>query len=212
MQKVYLVKSNFYISKFIENFAQILPGSTKHRNKKIPLFDFNATSLYCEILPFIKKSLILSLSTIFLLSGCGVFGGSSEPVTLDLTISASKKLNPDIENRASPIVIRIYQLTQIDTFNNSDFFALYENDQTLLAKDLKYREELEIQPGQSTTKTLEISVDSKYIAVLAAYRDLDKAQWKSFLEIDTLNPQPLKIEVGESAVILKIADSADSKL
>jgi len=160
-----------------------------------------------------RKSLILSLSTIFILSGCSIFGGTSEPkpITLELAISASKKLNPDIEKRASPIVIRIYLLAQIDTFNNSDFFALYENDQTLLANDLKYREELEIQPGQSMTKTLEINANRKYIAVLAAYRDLDKAQWKSFLEINPLNPQSMKIEVGESAIILKIIDSKNSK-
>lgn len=56
-----------------------------------------------------------------MLSGCGIFGGTPEPTTLDLAISASKQLNPDIEKRASPIVIRVYQLTQIDTFNNSDF-------------------------------------------------------------------------------------------
>ncbi len=147
---------------------------------------------------------IISLSTIFILSGCGIFGGTSEPepVILDLTISASKNLNPDIEKRASPIVIRIYQLTQIDTFNNSDFFALYENDQSILAKDLKYREEIEIKPGQSSVKPLEINAASKYIAVLAAFRDLDRAQWKSFLEIDPLNLQSLKIELGEFKVII----------
>ena len=184
-----------------------------HQNKKMRFFYFDATSLSREFFQFVKKSIIISLSTIFILSGCGIFGGTSEPeaITVDLIISASKKLNPDMENRASPIVIRIYQLTQIDTFNNSDFFALYENDQTLLAKDLKYREELEIQPGQSTTTSLEVSANSKYIAVLAAYRDLDKAQWKSFLEINPINLQPMKIEVGESAIILKIADNNDSK-
>lgn len=148
---------------------------------------------------FIFK-LILSLSTIFILSGCGIFGETTEPITLNLAISASKKLNPDIEKRASPIVIRTYQLTQIDTFSNSDFFALYENDQNILAKDLKYREEIEIKPGQSIIKPLEINSASKYIAVLAAFRDLDKAQWKSFVEIDSLNPKPLQIELGEFKV------------
>jgi len=137
-----------------------------------------------------------------MLSGCGITGGTPEPTTLDLAISASKQLNPDIEKRASPIVIRIYQLTQIDTFNNSDFFALYENDQNILAKDLKFREELEIKPDQSMIKTLEINSASKYIAVLAAFRDLDKAQWKSFVEIDPLNPKPIKIELDEFKVLI----------
>jgi len=144
--------------------------------------------------------LIVSLSTILVLSGCGMSGGPPEPITVDLTISTSENLNPDIEKRASPIVIRVYQLTQIDTFNNSDFFALYEDDKSILAKDLKLREELEIKPNQSHIRPLDVDSASKYIAVLAAFRDLDKAQWKSFIEIDPLNPPPLKIELEEFKV------------
>jgi len=143
---------------------------------------------------------ISSLGIIILLSSCGTSGGPPEPITIDLTISASKNLNPDIEKRASPIVIRIYQLTQIDTFNNSDFFALYENDKSILAKDLSFREEFEIKPSQSNSKPFAIHSTGKYIAVLAAFRDLDKAQWKSFLEIDPLNPPSLKIDLEEFKV------------
>ena len=144
--------------------------------------------------------LIISLSAILLFSGCGTTGGTPKPITIDLAISASNNINPDIEQRASPIIIRIYQLNQIDTFNNSDFFALYEDDKSILAKDLKFREELEVQPNQSKIKPLDIYSTGKYIAVVAAFRDLDKAQWKSFLEIDPLHPQPLKIEIGEFKV------------
>ena len=145
---------------------------------------------------------ILSLSAIVVLSGCGMTGGSPEPIAINLTISASKNLNPDIEKRASPIVIRIYQLTQIDTFNNSDFFALYEDDKSILAKDLTFRKELEIKPNQSNIKPFEIYPAGEYIAVLAAFRNIDKAQWKSFLKINSLNPPSLKIELEESKVTI----------
>jgi len=151
-------------------------------------------------------------SAIFLLYGCGTSGGTPEPIIMDLEISTSDKLNPDIENRASPIVIRIYQLTHIDSFNNSDFFALYENDQSLLAKDLKYREEIEIKPNQTITKPIEINPSSKYIATLAAFRDLDKAQWKSILEIDPLNMRPIKVNLGEFNIsIMQNKQDADTQ-
>jgi len=141
-------------------------------------------------------------------SGCSLSRGTNELAT-SLSISASEHLNPDIDNRASPIVLRIYQLTHIDTFNNSDFFALYENDQSLLAKDLKFREELEIKPSESSIKTLNINPDSKYIAVLGAFRDLDNAQWKSFLAIDQFNLQAFKIELGKSTIIIKTSPKSD---
>jgi len=156
---------------------------------------------------FILK-LIVPICYLFILSGCSTSGGTNELAT-NLSISASEQLNPDIDNRASPIVLRIYQLTHIDTFNNSDFFALYENDQSLLAKDLRFREELEIKPGESSIKTLTINSDSKYIAVLAAFRDLDNAQWKSFLTIDPLNLQAFKVELGKSTIVIKASPKSD---
>ena len=166
---------------------------------------------------FLIIKFAISLSVIFILSGCGgesavtpnenntiILDGTRaitpSSISIDLTTSASKQLNPDLEKRASPIVIRVYLLTHIDTFDNSDFFALYENDKIILEKDLKFREEMEIKPGQSTSKILKISPDSQYIAVLAAFRDLDNAQWKSFRKINHLNLQSLRIELGESTV------------
>lgn len=142
---------------------------------------------------------ILSLSVILILSSCGTTG-APKPIAINLAITASSNLNPDIEERASPIVIRVYQLTQIDTFDNSDFFALYENDKTILAKDLAFREELEIKPNQSYSRPFDIYPTSKHIAVLAAFRDLDKAQWKSVIEINPLKPPSLKIQLEEFTV------------
>ena len=145
---------------------------------------------------------ILLPGIFFILSSCGTSGGPPEPISINLTISASKNINPDIEKRASPIVVRIYQLTQIDTFNNSDFFALYENDKNILAKDLIFREEFELKPNQSISQSFPIHYNGKHIAVLAAYRDLDKAQWKSLLEINPIKPTSLKINLEEFKVTI----------
>lgn len=149
---------------------------------------------------FSYLKVILSIYIFLILSGCGTSGGAPEPIEIELAISSTKNLNPDIDDRASPIVIRVYQLTQIDTFNNSDFFALYENDKTLLVNDLTFREEFEIKPDQSITKPFQVFPSGKHIAVLAAFRDLDKAQWKAILEIDPLDPDSLKITLEEYKV------------
>lgn len=106
-----------------------------------------------------------------------------KPILITLDLKTGKNLNPDIEGRASPVVVRIYQLENMAAFNNSDFFALYENDQSLLAKDIKYREELEIKPDQKLKKTIQLQEGGRYLAIFAAFRDLDHAQWKTFFEI-----------------------------
>jgi len=150
---------------------------------------------------------ILVLFTTLLLTACSSAPVVPEPETVpvDLDISTSDDINPDFENRASPIVIRIYQLTHIDTFDNNDFFTLYEKDQTVLAKDLLYREEIELTPGQKLSKkAFEINRKSKYIAVLAAYRDLDKSQWKSIITIDPVNDlKPISIKLTKFEVTIQ---------
>ena len=173
---------------------------------------------------FLIIKFIIHLSVILLLSACGGDSAvapnensdvilnedgsiTSSSFSINLGISASDQLNPDLEKRASPIVIRIYQLTHIDSFDNSDFFALYENDKSILEKDLQFREELEIKPGQFIHKTLKVNADSQYIAVLAAFRDLDNAQWKTFRKIDLLNLPLMKIELKESTVFIRTIDS-----
>lgn len=147
------------------------------------------------------KNLII-LSCLLILSGCSIFGDDkeNEPTTVTLSISAAKTLNPDIENRSSPVVLRVYQLTHIDTFNNSDFFALYENDQTLLAKELTFYQEIELKPEQSKTQVLEIPKETQFIAAVAAFRDLDKSQWKASLPLNALTPLPIKIQVNALSV------------
>jgi type VI secretion system protein VasD len=106
-----------------------------------------------------------------------------KPILITLDLKTGKHLNPDIEGRASPVVVRIYLLENRAAFDNSDFFALYENDQSLLAKDIKYREELEIKPDQKLKKTIQLQEGGRYLAIFAAFRDLDHAQWKTFYEI-----------------------------
>jgi len=154
-----------------------------------------------SIFSTIKTTLLLII--VLATSGCSIMGGT-EPETINVMLIASETLNQNIEKRSSPVVLRIYQLSQIDKFNNSDFFALYENDKSILAEDITYREEFEVKPGQSTTIPLEINLDTKFIAVLAAFRDLDKAQWKSILEIDPLEPQAIKINLDEFNVLINI--------
>ena len=158
--------------------------------------------------------LMVLFGTLYLIS-CSTTPEPAEPETIPvpLSILASKNINPDFKKRASPIVIRIYQLTHIDTFDNNDFFTLYENDQTVLAKDLLYREEIEITPGQEITrKAFEVHRKSKYIAVLAAYRDLDKSQWKSIFKFNpAIEQEPLQIDVNEFEVLIKKASKPDAE-
>ena len=129
-----------------------------------------------------------------------------DPPKVVVRITSSTDLNPDITGRASPIVVRVYELKSDDIFNNADFFALYEQDTSILGGDMTGRDEMEIPPGENASIEKELDIEARYIGVIAAYRDLDNAVWRGSIEtpldkttyIDvTLNKLSLSVTKGE---------------
>jgi len=86
--------------------------------------------------------ILRTMPTVFLLAGCAALMACStpppkpQPVNLKLNITASADVNPDAQNRPSPVVIRIYQLKDDAAFKGADFFALYDKEEATLAAAL----------------------------------------------------------------------------
>lgn len=158
---------------------------------------------------------ILNLLSIFYfvaISACStkeevVVPAAPNPTILDLYFTTGTHLNPDIEGRASPLVIRFYQFKAVDKFNTSDFFALYDNDTVILGPDMVFRKELEIMPNSSRQMSLEINPDARYFAVFAAFRNLDTAQWKASMNIIPNKTTRVDIRLDEYNLSLKTGNS-----
>jgi len=154
---------------------------------------------------FLATGAVLS---VLLITGCATTAKLMEPdpPKVVVRISSSTDLNPDMMGRASPIVVRVYELKSDDIFNNADFFALYEQDASILGGDMTGRDEMEIPPGENASIEKELDIEARYIGVIAAYRDLDNAVWRGSIEtpldkttyIDvTLNKLSLSVTKGE---------------
>ncbi|HET8707698.1 MAG TPA: type VI secretion system lipoprotein TssJ, partial [Pseudomonadales bacterium] len=98
-----------------------------------------------------------------------------KPTELGMSFEASANINPDLHGRASPVVVRFYQLKNLTAFNTADFFSLYERDQDVLAADLISKEEFQFTPGDKKQFTRQIPPEMCCIAVFAAFRDLEHA-------------------------------------
>lgn len=154
-----------------------------------------------------------------LLNGCGISDGFGlfaeeepppEPVyTIDLNISASNRLNPDLENRPSPVVARIYQLKSGDTLKGSDFFEVYENDEVLLGKDLTYRKELEIKPNDELFFSSKLKEETQFLGVFAAFRDLDEAVWQLVVEVKPEQMNSFDVSLDEFVLAIKDGDGGN---
>lgn len=123
------------------------------------------------------------LGLVLLLAGCSALSPYSTQTRLELELTASGQLNPDINGRPSPIVLRLLELKNPVLFETADFFGLYSQAKELLAPDLVASEELELRPGERLQLKLHVKEGSRYVGVLAAYRDLPETKWRHVIRV-----------------------------
>ncbi len=130
--------------------------------------------------PFNKLAMLIFF---VFLSGCAGKLLEDSPGTLVVNISTSADMNPDHNGRPSPIVLYFYNLKSDNAFSNAQFFDLYEDSQKTLGGDYISQQEVEIAPGKNIQfNTNILTLDTNYVGILAAYRDLDNAVWQGIIE------------------------------
>jgi len=156
--------------------------------------------------------LIIGGFLIVSLVSCQSLGFGPSKTRLEVSIEASPNLNPNAEGRPSPIVLRFYELSSADVFENSDFFTLYDTEMATLGKFIVYRDEMNINPGQLKKFKREAKPETRYIGVIAAYRDLDNARWRGLLEVKLHEKNKIMIHLGSLSVsITNLTDKQSSR-
>ncbi|HQU97579.1 MAG TPA: type VI secretion system lipoprotein TssJ [Nitrosomonas sp.] len=79
---------------------------------------------------------------------------------------------------ARPVVIRLYELTSLSTFNSADFFSLSNDYKNALANELITSEEFRLIPGQKQKFNRTLNIDTRFVGVVAAYKNLEQSQWR----------------------------------
>jgi len=121
------------------------------------------------------------LAALLGLTGCAALSPYSDMTKLDLTLNGRDELNPDLNGRPSPIVLRLVELKHPVSFETADFFSLYQRPKEALSPDMVVLEELELRPGEQRKLKLSVQPGSRYVGVLAAYRDLPESNWRTVI-------------------------------
>lgn len=119
-----------------------------------------------------------------------------------LRYEASPKLNPDINLRPSPLVVNSYQLKSQAPFQDLEFFTLYEKAQLVLGDSLLYQDQIEIRPNQVIESEQDYCEGAKFLAIVAAYRDIDNAVWQKIILLDPKEKKPIQILLGPKEVVV----------
>lgn len=142
--------------------------------------------------------ILVAIVVLALLAGCG--SAPPKPTIINTAIDASPGLNPDSKGRASPIVVRLLELKTLAAFNDADFFSLWDRERETLATDLMAREEVSLRPNETRTFSRTLQPDTRYVAVIAAFRDLEHAQWRGAFPVEPHKTQSIVIKVESRAV------------
>lgn len=156
------------------------------------------------------RALTLAAACGLALASCAAKPAKPAPTRTQLTASAN--VNPDASGRASPIVVRLFQLRNDGEFAAADFFALYGKEKETLAATLISREEYVLEPGE--TRAIELSLDpqARVIGALAAFRDIRASRWRALTQspekklTDLLGKKSLTLVVDQDSVTLSVKD------
>jgi type VI secretion system VasD/TssJ family lipoprotein len=103
--------------------------------------------------------------------------------SLRLSIQAAQSLNTDRQQGSASLALRVYVLSDGQIIQRASFDSLYENDEATLGAALLRRESVHLRPGESRELVLVLGDQARFIAVVAAYRELERTQWRAVLAL-----------------------------
>jgi type VI secretion system protein VasD len=158
----------------------------------------------------------------FSLAGCGltqsVADGTKSALTavfykkikvLHLDFTARETLNTDSRESNSlsePLVIRVYQLKDRQTFDKAMYQQLLKDGDTLLKADLLTTRDVVVKPGGDASLDMPMEADTQFVAVAGLFRhpDLVSNTWRQVITREELDPdKPRILEAGNNHLTLQ---------
>ncbi len=100
------------------------------------------------------------------------------PIPYAIVLSADPQVNPDINQRPSPIQVTVYELKSPGAFQSRDYFSLQADPQAALGKDLLNSDQVIVKPGETQMVERPGNPEARVVGIVAGYRDLEHSQWR----------------------------------
>lgn len=127
----------------------------------------------------IASGMILTMC-VAMLAGCA---GAPKPENIGIQISATSDVNPDLQGRPSPVILHVLELNSEEQFNRLDYMSLTQPSGAALGQDLLGKTRLTLSPGDSQQLPLELHPQTTFIGLVAGYRDIDNAVWRTTIPV-----------------------------
>jgi len=151
-----------------------------HRQQSAP-HRIAARSLVLNRHANVSRLLAIAAVVLGMLSACSspVVPAKPDPTVVTVSLAATDRINVDARKRANPVVVRLYFLKNAAAFDVADFFSLFDKDTEVLGDAVVAHDEIVLKPGETRTLDPRVAEGAKVLAVLAAFRDVDRAAWRA---------------------------------
>ena len=119
--------------------------------------------------------IVASAALLALLAACK--GAPPKKPGLELRITTTADLNPDIDSRPSPIVLHILQLTDTVAFDGASYVELTRDNASALGSDALSKTEVNLVPGDFREVDLILHDQTAHLGFVAGYRNAE-AKWR----------------------------------
>jgi type VI secretion system protein VasD len=157
------------------------------------------------------RSTVLSLSGLLVFIGLALPGGNASSADadtatagtrLELTLVGGPALNPNTQGHASPVIVRIFDLSSTAAFEKADYAGLFEHPGESLQQDILAQEEVVLRPGDTQEHNRALPPAVEALGVAAAFRDLEHADWRITVPIKPGKRNFILIDLDQSRIRL----------
>ncbi|WP_299002082.1 type VI secretion system lipoprotein TssJ [uncultured Shewanella sp.] len=147
---------------------------------------------------------IFYLAIIITVAGCSLIGlGGEDPTELHLTIKPASKINPNFLGEASPVVVRLYELSSNTEFNSASFMSLLTSDKSALGNSMLTQKTLpSLIPGEMIKYNLVLNDKTLYLGVLIEYADFNNSIPKGIVSIVPFEENNITLNVNSMSMTL----------
>ena len=154
-----------------------------------------------------------------LLSSCGLYQKTKQGTqsvakaifyrqveTLHLSFAARSAINADDAQQAMPLRIRVLQLNDRKTFDNTEYTDLLAQPDVVLKDSLLTSRQITVNPAQTVNLDIPMDEKAQFVAVVGLFRKPDRTRgtWKQLLSRDSLDPdEPRVIEIRDNTLFLR---------
>jgi len=150
------------------------------------------------------KGIAVAIAALLLASCTTVNQKVGEALNLDtdlkLQLFAAANINPDENDQASPVFVRLYELNSLKAFDKANFIDLYERDQEALGDTFIAKQELKrIVPGTKRIERFVLSEETRYVALFAEFYRYKDSKPKVAFAVTSSNVVRNSIKINLSA-------------